>query len=778
MTTTTSATAPQTPAAGASRSPAGVLRGHWVFAALFAGGVVLRAIAVLAYRPALLYIDSLAYLANMGPLRPSGARPIGYSVVLRPLTAGGDLRVVPIVQHGIGLALAAGMYVLLLRAGVRRWVAALATAPVLLDAYQVQIEQNVLSETLFQAMAFGGLVLLVDGAGRPRRFGRRLLTAGAAGLVLGLAVPVRLIGQFVIVPGVAYLLFERGPRRSRRLAAAGLFAALFAAPVLAYMAYFHSWTGDFTFTSVGGRMLYGRVAVLVDCDGIEIPADQRDLCPDEPLGQRLKIDNYVWNAESPVNRHTPPRGMTHDQSLRDFGMRVIRQQPLDVLAAVATDMAKMFWPTRAQFSNDVDVGRWQFQEEYPAYGHYLEVLAAFDARPEVSDGLAAALRRYQLSVGYTPGPVLLTWLLVGVAAGIGVGAAGRSPLRSACLLWAATGAILAILPALYEFSWRYMLPALVTMPVAGALGVAAFTDRTRAMTATADRPSTTGSATVTPDVDDAAVARFREAHGTPRLGPITVVIAAYNEQEALGAVLDGIPPTIEATPRAIVVVDDGSTDATAEVARRHGAHVVEPGVNRGQGAALRLGYRVARGCGARLIATLDADGQYDPAELRSVLQPLLDDRADFVTGSRRLGREETTDAVRRAGVRFYAWLVSALTGQRITDTSFGLRAMRAEVTSTVTLRQPQYQSSELLIGALAHGFRVVEVPTTMRQRAAGRSKKGNNAWYGMRYGGVVIGTWLRERSRRRVRPARSAQMGGRGRPGGPAGRTSPGTDRR
>jgi glycosyltransferase involved in cell wall biosynthesis len=215
------------------------------------------------------------------------------------------------------------------------------------------------------------------------------------------------------------------------------------------------------------------------------------------------------------------------------------------------------------------------------------------------------------------------------------------------------------------------------------------------------------------------------------------------------------------------------------VVREHHALLVAPGVNRGQGAALRLGYRVAREHGATVIATLDADGQYDPAELRTVLLPILRGEADFVTGSRRLGREETTDAFRRAGVRFYALLVSALTRQRITDTSFGLRAMRAEVTSSVTLRQPQYQSSELLIGALAHGFRVVEVATTMRQRTAGASKKGHNLLYGLRYGGVVIGTWLRERAARRGRPVRRPpRPDDPGTPAGPAARTSPGTTRR
>ena len=87
----------------------------------------------------------------------------------------------------------------------------------------------------------------------------------------------------------------------------------------------------------------------------------------------------------------------------------------------------------------------------------------------------------------------------------------------------------------------------------------------------------------------------------------------------------------------------------------------------------------------------------------------------------------------------------ALTGQRVTDTSFGFRAMRAVIPATVTLTQPQYQSAELLVGVLRRGYRVVERPMTMRRRGQGRSKKGNNLLYGARYARVVLGTWWRER---------------------------------
>ena len=127
------------------------------------------------------------------------------------------------------------------------------------------------------------------------------------------------------------------------------------------------------------------------------------------------------------------------------------------------------------------------------------------------------------------------------------------------------------------------------------------------------------------------------------------------------------------------------------------------------------------------------------------MQPIVDRRADFVNGSRRLGRTETTDPVRRAGVVVYGTLVSILTGVRITDPANGLRAFRAEVTERVPLRQTQYQTSELLIGAVAHGFKVMEAPATMYKRSAGTSKKGGNLLYGLRFGKVVLTTWWAQR---------------------------------
>ena len=253
----------------------------------------------------------------------------------------------------------------------------------------------------------------------------------------------------------------------------------------------------------------------------------------------------------------------------------------------------------------------------------------------------------------------------------------------------------------------------------------------------------------TPTDNAAADAFFAEFGDAARaLPPVAIVIAAFNEADVIGMVVEALPATICGLKTAVVVVSDGSKDKTAAVAMAHGALVCDVPVNRGQGAALRLGYRLAREGGAEYIVTTDADGQYNPAEMERVLAPVVAGEADFVTGSRKLGSQETNDFVRRLGTWVFAVTISVLTRQRVTDSSFGLRAMRAEVTGVVRLEQPQYQSSELLIAVLAHGFRVAEVPATIHKRKVGESKKGHNAIYGLKFASVVVGTWWRERQRR------------------------------
>ncbi len=248
-------------------------------------------------------------------------------------------------------------------------------------------------------------------------------------------------------------------------------------------------------------------------------------------------------------------------------------------------------------------------------------------------------------------------------------------------------------------------------------------------------------------VDDVALSEFHAAQGVPELPPVAVVIASYKEADNIGRVVEQIPKTLCGLDACVIVVVDGEEDGSTAIVRRAGQFALSAPVNRGQGAALRLGYRVARDHGATFLVTADADGQTDPADLEKVLEPVVSGAADFVNGSRRLGTTESTDAMRNTGVVVFGHLISLLTGTKVTDTANPVRAMRAAFSAELVLDEPQYQASELLIGAILHGARYEERPVRMLARSSGTSKKGGNLAYGYRYSRVVFRTWWRERQR-------------------------------
>lgn len=248
-----------------------------------------------------------------------------------------------------------------------------------------------------------------------------------------------------------------------------------------------------------------------------------------------------------------------------------------------------------------------------------------------------------------------------------------------------------------------------------------------------------------------------------RSDPVVALICAYEEEANIGGVLERVPAEACGLSVTTLVVVDGGEDDTAAVAIESGAQVCVLPVNLGHGVALRVGYELALECGAQYVVTLDADGQNDPVEIPSLLQPVVDGCADFVVGSRRLGVDQTADWYRQAGVVFFAWLVNRLAGttQRergLTDTSNGFRALRATMVADVIgqLHQDQYQTAELLITCLSRGWRVTERPMVWHERASGTSKKGANLTYGLRYAAVVAGTWWRQRHAGQGRSAAEA----------------------
>jgi hypothetical protein len=446
-------------------------RRHWLFMIVFCAGLSLRVLTQVAYSPALVYIDSYRYLHG-----DSSLDPLGYLVLLWPLQRAGGLAAVAAAQHILGLGIAVSLYSVLLRRGICRWAAALATAPVLLDGYQLQAEQTIMPDVLFEALIVAGLVLLLW---------RRIPAAwqvGMAGLALGVAVDVRQVGEVLIVPALAFLLV-RAIRR-QRLAESALFTVGSTIPVLIFMMVQLAVSGHFTFTERNSDVFYGRAAAAADCATLRLPPDERSLCPSPQVVATLGIDGLVGDPVGPLLSYQPPPGMTIEAMADRFESAVVRQQPVAVASAIHSDFIKLFALTRNTAPGDMPISRWQFQTTYPTYPplitlRYVASIRPGGGQPSVIRPLAEALRDYQLHGGYTPGPLLAVAALAGLAGSCMLGLGGRRrehmATASACLLTTAVAIILLLGSDVYEFSWRYQLPALVLLPPAGILGAAAIT---------------------------------------------------------------------------------------------------------------------------------------------------------------------------------------------------------------------------------------------------------------------------------------------------------------
>jgi len=227
------------------------------------------------------------------------------------------------------------------------------------------------------------------------------------------------------------------------------------------------------------------------------------------------------------------------------------------------------------------------------------------------------------------------------------------------------------------------------------------------------------------------------------LPPVVVVIPAYNEEDNIGVVLQSIPREVLGRSLATLVIDDGSLDNTSEVARGKGALTVRTLINRGGGAALRMGFDISRKYGVEIVVTMDADGQHLPSEIGNVVSPVFDGQVDIVIGSRVLGKREKDSFIRYMGIHVFNTLIRLLTHVKVTDCSSGFRAFRVSELSRLLLRQDQFHTSELIIDAAKKGVRIGEVPITIKRRLSGESKKGKNWRYGLSFFRAIFKTWWR-----------------------------------
>ena len=201
---------------------------------------------------------------------------------------------------------------------------------------------------------------------------------------------------------------------------------------------------------------------------------------------------------------------------------------------------------------------------------------------------------------------------------------------------------------------------------------------------------------------------------------VLLFLPARNEAPRIGAVLARVPPTVRDHPVEVVVVDDGSSDGTGDVARAGGARVIRT-AGLGLGAAVRIGLAAGAEAGAAVVAFCDADGEYDPAELERLAAPILDGDADYVVGSRFGGTIRSMRPHRRAGNRVLTRALALLTKSPITDGQSGYRALSLDAAASAEVSHDFNYAQVLTLELLRRGYRYREVPITYSFRISGES---------------------------------------------------------
>jgi 4-amino-4-deoxy-L-arabinose transferase-like glycosyltransferase len=415
-------------------------------------GLVLRVAVEAAYRPALFYTDSWAYVASAygGHLMVDPLHSVGYPIMLKLLgLAGHDLLVITAPQHLAGLATGALVYWVLLALGVRRSLAALAAALMLVDSYAITLEQKVLSEPFFTLSMLASLCLTATAGGRRSR-----LIGG--GLLLAAATVIRPVALFAVPVWLVYLLWLQP---GRNLVLAGTLAAVL--PLLAYGAAHQAKAHEFGLTSGTGWQLYGRVAGITD-----------------PVSGRSPLF-YIFDPRSPARQRygfsSDPVQLAHsDKALRRDALAVIAHHPLAYARTVGSDFLRYFEP--GAMGGDTE----DRAVALPSSPREVSINATVGSRwfphyaPQVRSP-AALLRTYADAI-HTPrwalGPLSLLGLLTLTLPLLRPGRIAPAPHRREIFLL--LGSALAMLlgsAAVSNFAIRYLVPVVPIMLAGGVLAV-------------------------------------------------------------------------------------------------------------------------------------------------------------------------------------------------------------------------------------------------------------------------------------------------------------------
>ena len=449
-----------------------------LFATLFAAGLALRVITMLGFPPSIWYAgDSISYVTSALNVSPGISRVSGYSVLLIALRPLHSFAVVTGVQHLMGLAMGVMIYALLRRRGLPRWGAALGALPVLLDAYELQLEQEILPDILFAFLVVGAVTLYVwwPDAQRP------VWASGLAGAALGIAAVCWPVGLPLLIVLVLVMIVRRaGWRAVTAAAAAG------AVPLLMYMTWYDQEHGRYAFNNASGVFLWSRTMTFANCNVIRPPADERPLCPDKPVAQRQAASLWIWQ------RHTPLASMPGKFSVRtnrladDFARRAILAQPFSYARAVFDGFAMTFTWNRLPHPNKLMSERYNFALATHDWDHARRAVAIVRVQRQYTDGHLALTRAVEPMSGFMVGYQRFAYLrgtMVGILLLIGLAglarwlATARAYRRRrewagpALFPWLTGLAILLVPVMTADYSLRYVVPA---VPVISLAAVFAF----------------------------------------------------------------------------------------------------------------------------------------------------------------------------------------------------------------------------------------------------------------------------------------------------------------
>lgn len=221
---------------------------------------------------------------------------------------------------------------------------------------------------------------------------------------------------------------------------------------------------------------------------------------------------------------------------------------------------------------------------------------------------------------------------------------------------------------------------------------------------------------------------------------IIALIPAYNEEETIEKVITDTQPHVDE----VIVINDGSIDSTKAIAERAGALVIDNIVNRGLGETMRHGYKEALNHGAGIIVQLDADGQYLAKEIPLLINPIIDNEADLVLGSRLENIQYKMPILKTIGNKTFSSVLRILTNSDVADGQTGFRAMRREVLETALPSNKYTYTQEMIIKTAKEGWRIKSVPTTFVERVGGESRLISHPLSYAWQSGVIIMRTLRD----------------------------------